>query len=112
LRAAVLGGASYVWVDCFRLIGRRRPSGAALADDLDIADHPLETARVGLVHGSAFGAPGHLRIGYARKEDELGAAMERIAAACAALQPSVAARGARAVTRSRRRFADPRRARS
>ncbi|TBW35371.1 pyridoxal phosphate-dependent aminotransferase [Siculibacillus lacustris] len=91
LRAEVPQGAFYVWVDCSGLLGARRPSGARLAGDLDVAEHLLEEAHVGLVHGSAFGAPGHLRIAYALEEDTLAEAMARIAAACARLRRTTVA---------------------
>lgn len=84
-------GAFYVWVDCTGLFGRLRPSGRRIADDFDVADHLLEIAHVGVVHGSAFGCPGHLRIAYAIDDTVLARAMDRIAKACAELAPSVAA---------------------
>lgn len=91
LSAARPDGAFYVWVDCSGLLGRRRPSGQPITDDFDVADHLLEHAHVGVVHGSAFGAPGHLRVAYAIEEGTLREAMDRIAAACAALEPALPA---------------------
>lgn len=91
LSAARPEGAFYVWADCGGLIGRRRPSGKVIADDFDVADHLLEQAHVGVVHGAAFGAPGYLRIAYAIDETTLAEAMTRIATACATLEPAVLA---------------------
>ncbi len=46
----------------------------------------LEDAHVATVDGAAFCAPGYIRFSYATSDDNLRAAMERIAAAVAALR--------------------------
>ncbi len=46
----------------------------------------LEENGVALVHGSAFGLPGHFRISYAASDGELDAALERISAFCAGVR--------------------------
>lgn len=84
-------GAFYVFADCTGLIGRQTPDGRTLTSDLDVATFLLEAAHVGLVHGSAFGCPGHLRIAYAVETQALQAACDRIVAACARLERRKAA---------------------
>ncbi|MEF2072892.1 pyridoxal phosphate-dependent aminotransferase [Consotaella aegiceratis] len=91
LEADVPDGAFYVFAECTRLIGRRTPGGHVLQSDLDVASFLLEEAQVGLVHGSAFGMPGHLRIAYAVETETLEDACRRIAAAVAKLEARKAA---------------------
>ncbi|MGD8377977.1 MAG: pyridoxal phosphate-dependent aminotransferase [Gammaproteobacteria bacterium] len=47
-------------------------------DDLQLAEYLLNEANVALVPGSAFGAPGHMRLSYATSMDNLHKAMERL----------------------------------
>jgi aspartate aminotransferase len=49
-----------------------------LRDDVELATWLLETCGVATVPGSAFGAPGHLRLSYAASLDELKEAINRI----------------------------------
>ena len=49
-----------------------------LRDDIELAAWMLETAGVSTVPGSAFGAPGHLRLSYAASMDYLEDAIGRI----------------------------------
>ncbi len=48
------------------------------ADDVAFAEHLLENAGVALVPGSAFGAPGCMRLSFATSLDNLERAMERL----------------------------------
>ncbi|MDE6270553.1 MAG: pyridoxal phosphate-dependent aminotransferase [Muribaculaceae bacterium] len=68
-------GAFYLFPDVSALLGRR------FATDSDLAMYLLEEAHVATVAGSAFKAPGHLRLSYATSEDRLREAMARIARA-------------------------------
>ncbi|MBO0904827.1 pyridoxal phosphate-dependent aminotransferase [Jiella sonneratiae] len=86
LEADTPDGAFYVFAECTGLIGSLAPDGRILRSDLDVATFLLEEARVALVHGSAFGMPGHLRIAYAVETKTLQDACRRIAAAVARLQ--------------------------
>jgi aspartate aminotransferase len=52
-----------------------------LRDDIAFAEHLVETAGVAVVPGSAFGAPGHVRLSYACSLDTLEEAVAGIAAA-------------------------------
>lgn len=47
-------------------------------DDVELAEQLLTQAGVALVPGTAFGAPGHVRLSFAASESVLAAAMERI----------------------------------
>jgi len=49
-----------------------------MRDDIDLAEWLLETAGVSTVPGSAFGAPGHLRISFAAGMEHLEKAIGRI----------------------------------
>ena len=47
-------------------------------NDLDLATHLIEQCGVALVPGTAFGAPGYLRLSYATAMEQLEEAMERL----------------------------------
>ncbi len=53
-------------------------------DDADLAEYLIEHAGIALVPGSAFGAPGYLRLSFATGMDVLKDAMERMASALTA----------------------------
>ena len=53
---------------------------AGFDDDVAYANHILDEAKVALVPGSAFGAPGCMRLSFATAQDVLDAAVERLAA--------------------------------
>ncbi len=50
-------------------------------NDVELAEYLLNSVGVALVPGSAFGAPGHLRLSFATSMENLHKAMERIAQA-------------------------------
>ena len=54
-----------------------------ISDDVQFAEYLLEKAGVALVPGSAFGAPGHLRLSFATSKSNLQNALDRIAKAIA-----------------------------
>lgn len=53
---------------------------AGINDDVDLAEYFIEKAGVALVPGSAFGAPGHLRLSFATSMENLEKALARIKA--------------------------------
>jgi len=55
-----------------------------LSNDADLAEHLLNAANVALVPGSAFGAPGYLRLSFACSLETLQEAVKRIKAAMSA----------------------------
>ena len=78
-------GAFYVYPSCAGVIGKRTPSGKAIETDEDFALELLDTERVAVVQGSAFGLSPFFRISYATSEDLLEEACRRIQRFCAEL---------------------------
>jgi aspartate aminotransferase len=72
-------GAFYLLMDARPWLGREC-GNRFLATDLDLAEAILERARVALVPGTAFGAPGFIRMSYATSRENLQKAVERLAA--------------------------------
>jgi aspartate aminotransferase len=72
-------GAFYLLMDGRPWLGREC-GNRFLATDLDLAEAILERARVALVPGTAFGAPGFIRMSYATSRENLQKAVERLAA--------------------------------
>jgi aspartate aminotransferase len=58
-------GAFYAFPDVSTFVGRTTPDGKKLADDVALCDWLVESAKVAVVPGSGFGAPGHVRLSYA-----------------------------------------------
>ena len=67
-------GTFYVFPDMSEAIAAQK----GINDDVEMAAHLLEAAGVALVPGSAFGAPGHLRVSFATSLDILKEAMQRL----------------------------------
>lgn len=87
-------GAFYAFIDVRGLIGTRRPGGVLLQDDVAVAAHLLEKFGLSSVPGSAFAAPGHIRLSIAASDADLSAACDRLAAMvqhCADQQSDMAA---------------------
>jgi aspartate aminotransferase len=78
-------GAFYVFPSVANLLGRTSKSGAKLTTDEDFVMALLEETGVALVHGTAFGAPGNMRLSYAASNRELQDAVSRIQEFCAGL---------------------------
>jgi aspartate aminotransferase len=70
-------GAFYAFPDVSRAIAALD----TVDDDTGFAEYLLDKAGVAVVPGTAFGAPGHLRLSYACSLDTLREAVARIAAA-------------------------------
>jgi len=49
-----------------------------VSNDVEMAEHLLQTAGVALVPGSAFGTPGHMRLSFATSMDNLKSAIARL----------------------------------
>jgi len=69
------GGAFYVFPDVSSFCGE----GKRFADDLALADYLLENAKVAVVPGTAFGAPGYMRLSYATSDELIVEGIKRIA---------------------------------
>jgi aspartate aminotransferase len=72
-------GAFYVFTDVAPLCGE----GKRFADDVAMARYMLEERDIAMVPGSAFGAPGHLRLSFACGTDEIETGMLRLREALA-----------------------------
>ncbi len=77
-------GAFYVFPGIQELLGRSY-GGRVIETDLDLAELLLTEARVALVPGTAFGAPGHFRISYATSMERLQTGIDRISEFCSKL---------------------------
>jgi aspartate aminotransferase len=76
--AVAADGAFYSFPDCN--VAMRR---LGFADDVALAEHLLTKHGLAVVPGSAFGAPGHLRLSYATSDENLRKAMQRLRAGLA-----------------------------
>ncbi|MEM9225837.1 MAG: aminotransferase class I/II-fold pyridoxal phosphate-dependent enzyme, partial [Pseudomonadota bacterium] len=79
-------GAFYVYPSCAGVIGKTAPSGKVIETDSDFAGELLETEKVAVVMGEAFGLSPAFRISYATSTEALQEAMVRIQRFCAALR--------------------------
>ena len=70
-------GAFYAFANVQGLIGRTG-AGKVLENDLDLAGYLLEEARCAVVPGTAFGAPGFVRMSYAASNDMIREGLRRI----------------------------------
>lgn len=86
LSASAPEGAFYIFANCQRLLGSVTPDGQRLTDDSMLASWLLQDAQVALLHGSAFGAPGYLRIAYAVADEVLTQACQRLLTSIAKLE--------------------------
>ncbi|MBI1215415.1 MAG: aminotransferase class I/II-fold pyridoxal phosphate-dependent enzyme [Alphaproteobacteria bacterium] len=75
-------GAFYVFPSCAALLGKVTAKGTRIETDEDFVMALLEETGVALVHGSAFGLPGHFRLSYAAATEQLAEATARIFAFC------------------------------
>jgi len=76
-------GAFYVFPSIKALLGKTSKAGVRLETDEQFVLALLEETGVALVHGSAFGLAGHMRLSYAASNRELEEAMKRIQTFCA-----------------------------
>lgn len=83
LDCLVPAGAFYVFPSCTGLYGKTTTGGATINSDADFVMALLEETGVALVHGAAFGLPGHFRLSYAAADAQLDAALARISQFCA-----------------------------
>lgn len=66
-------GAFYSFPNCQKAI-----AALGLADDLAFAEHLITESNVALIPGSAFGAPGYMRLSFATSMENLSTALDRI----------------------------------
>ena len=78
-------GAFYAFPSVQGLLGKKS-GDRELTTDLDFCDFLLESVGMAVVPGTAFGAPGHVRISYAASMDQIEDGLKRLAAAAMALE--------------------------
>lgn len=71
-------GAFYAFPDVTAFLGKSY-NGKVIETDTDLASYLIEEASVAVVPGTAFGAPGFIRMSYADKEENLKEGVRRIA---------------------------------
>jgi aspartate aminotransferase len=84
IRCRMPEGAFYAFPSVEGLLGKRA-GDLRLEDDMAVASFFLEHARSAVVPGSAFGAPGFVRLSYATSQALIREGLSRIAAAVASL---------------------------
>jgi aspartate aminotransferase len=84
-RCRAPAGAFYLFPNVSGLIGRRTPSGATLANDLDVARYLLEIAGVAVMDGISYGKSPYLRLSFATSVENIEEGCRRIADACGKL---------------------------
>jgi aspartate aminotransferase len=67
-------GTFYIFPDFQGVIDRMEN----ISNDIELAEYFLEKAEIAMVPGSAFGAPGYMRISFATSMENLEKAMERL----------------------------------
>ena len=71
-------GAFYCFPSFEGVLGRTL-AGREILTTLDLAEVLLDEAKVAIVPGEAFGAPGYARLSFALSDDELEEGVSRIA---------------------------------
>lgn len=77
LRTALPDGAFYAWASAAELVGRS-VGGVPCFTTETVAGRILETEKVAMVPGEAFGVPGYLRLSFANDEATLQEALVRL----------------------------------
>jgi aspartate aminotransferase len=72
-------GAFYGFPSFKAIVERGSVAGRKVASTIDLAEVILEEAKVAVVPGEAFGAPGYFRLSFALGDDDLGEGVQRIA---------------------------------
>ncbi|HEY2902556.1 MAG TPA: pyridoxal phosphate-dependent aminotransferase [Polyangia bacterium] len=74
-------GAFYAFPDLSAFIGRKTPDGKTIENDLALCEYLIEAAKVAVVPGSAFHAPGYVRLSYATSMKNVEEGIRRMAEA-------------------------------
>jgi aspartate aminotransferase len=72
-------GAFYAFPDVSAYNGRKTPAGKVLDGDLALCEYLIEEAKVAVVPGSAFYAPGFIRLSYATSQANIEKGVARLA---------------------------------
>ncbi len=79
-------GAFYAFPDVSAFLGRRTKQGRPIKDDLALCQYFIEEAKIAVVPGSAFFAPGFVRLSYATAQANIETGLARMAQALSALE--------------------------
>jgi aspartate aminotransferase len=79
LSARLPKGAFYTMLNISGALGKALPGGKPIKDSDDFAALLLDTVKVAVVPGKAFGAPSHVRLSYATNQEKIKEGMARIA---------------------------------
>jgi aspartate/methionine/tyrosine aminotransferase len=79
-------GAFYAFPDFSAFLGRTSPAGRRIDGDVALCEYLLEAARVAVVPGSAFFAPGFVRLSYATSLANIEKGLDRMAQALVELK--------------------------
>jgi len=74
-------GAFYAFPDLSAFIGKKTPEGKKIENDVQLCEWLIEAARVAVVMGSAFHAPGFVRLSYATSMKNVEEGVRRMAEA-------------------------------
>jgi aspartate aminotransferase len=74
-------GAFYAFPDLSAFVGRKTPEGKTIENDVQLCEWLIEAAKVAVVMGSAFGAPGFVRLSYATSMKNVEEGVRRMAEA-------------------------------
>jgi aspartate aminotransferase len=72
-------GAFYAFPDLSAFVGKKTPEGKKLETDAQLCEWLIEAARVAVVPGSAFHAPGFVRLSYATSMKNVEEGVRRLA---------------------------------
>jgi len=79
-------GAFYAFPDLSAFIGKTTPSGKKIENDPALCEYLIEDARVAVVPGSAFYAPGFVRLSYATSQANIEKGIARLGEALGKLK--------------------------
>jgi aspartate aminotransferase len=79
-------GAFYAFPDVSAFLGRTSPAGRRIDGDVALCEYLLEAAQVAVVPGSAFFAPGFVRLSYATSQANIEKGLARMGRALAELR--------------------------
>jgi aspartate aminotransferase len=71
-------GAFYAFPDLSSFIGKKTPAGKTIDSDPTLCEYLIEEARVAVVPGSAFYAPGFVRLSYATSQANIEKGISRL----------------------------------
>ena len=79
-------GAFYAFPDLSAFNGKQTPSGKTIDGDPSLCDYLIEEAKVAVVPGSAFYAPGFVRLSYATSQANIEKGVARMGEALGKLK--------------------------